>query len=50
MASYAKRVDSYDIRRCCGTDVNCKRINKYKTWTPDSKMTAKQIEKDYCGV
>ena len=46
MASYTKRGNSYDIRCYCGTDINGKRINKYKTWTPDEGMTAKQIEKE----
>lgn len=46
MASYVKRGSGYDIRCYCGTDVNGKRINKYKTWTPEKGMTPKQIERE----
>ena len=46
MASYVKRGNGYDIRCYCGTDVNGKRINKYKTWIPEKGMTPKQIERE----
>ena len=37
--------NSYEIRVSLGRDINGKQILKYKTWTPEPKMTPKQIEK-----
>ena len=36
---------SYEIRVSLGRDINGKQILKYRTWTPEPKMTPKQIEK-----
>lgn len=46
MASIKKRGDSYRITVSCGYDANGKKLAKYFTWKPDSKMTPKQIEKE----
>lgn len=46
MATIEKRGDSYRIRVSCGYDINGKQLIKRTTWTPDSGMTQKQIEKE----
>ena len=46
MASIRKKGKGYDLRVCCGYDVDGKRIEKYRRWVPDSSMTAKQAEKE----
>ena len=46
MATIEKRNGSYRITVCCGYDINGKQIRRRTTYTPDEKMTAKQIEKE----
>lgn len=46
MATVTKRGDSYKITVSCGYDMSGKQIRKHITWTPESNMTAKQIEKE----
>ena len=46
MATIEKRNGSYRITVCCGYDINGKQIRRRMTYTPDGKMTAKQIEKE----
>lgn len=46
MATIRKRGKSYEITVSCGYDVTGKQIRRTKTYTPDEKMTAKQIEKE----
>lgn len=46
MASIVKRGDSYKITVTSGRDAKGKQIRHYKTWKPDSGMTARQIEKE----
>lgn len=46
MASIRKKGKGYDLRVCCGYDVDGKRIEKYRRWVPDSSMTARQAEKE----
>lgn len=46
MATIRKRGNSYQIRTSQGYNVNGKQIERSMTWTPDPKMTAKQIEKE----
>lgn len=46
MATIRKRGNSYQIRTSQGYNVNGKQIERSMTWTPDTKMTAKQIEKE----
>ena len=46
MATIRKRGNSYQIRTSQGYDVNGKQIERSMTWTPDPKMTEKQIEKE----
>lgn len=46
MATIEKRNNAYRITVCCGYDINGKQIRRRMTYTPDEKMTAKQIEKE----
>ena len=46
MATIEKRNNAYRITVCCGYDINGKQIRRRMTYTPDGKMTAKQIEKE----
>lgn len=46
MATIRKRGNGYQIRVSCGYDMNGKQVIRTKSWTPDSKMTEKQIEKE----
>ena len=46
MATIEKRGNSYRITVCCGYDINGKQLRRRMTYTPDEKMTAKQIEKE----
>ena len=46
MATIRKRGNGYQIRVSCGYDMNGKQVIRTKSWTPDTKMTAKQIEKE----
>ena len=46
MATIRKRGDSYQIRVSCGYGMNGKQVIRTKSWKPDTKMTAKQIEKE----
>ncbi len=46
MATIRKRGKGYQIRVFCGTDINGKKLMKTKTYTPDSGLTQKQIEKE----
>lgn len=45
MATIKKRGTAYTITVSNGYDISGKQIREYTTWTPDSGMTAKQIEK-----
>ena len=46
MATIRKRGNSYQIRVSCGYNTAGEQIIQTKTWKPDAKMTAKQIEKE----
>ena len=46
MATARAKGKGYEIRVYCGLDINGKRIEKSRTWVPESKMTKKQIEKE----
>ena len=46
MASIEKRGDSYRIKVSCGYKIDGKQVTQKMTWTPDSSMTQKQIEKE----
>ena len=46
MATIRKRGNSYQIRVSCGYNMAGEQIIQTKTWKPDAKMTAKQIEKE----
>jgi len=46
MASIEKRGDSYRIKVSCGYKANGQQVTQKMTWTPDPKMTEKQIEKE----
>ena len=46
MATIEKLNNAYRITVCCGYDINGKQIRRRMTYTPDEKMTAKQIEKE----
>lgn len=46
MATIRKRGNSYQIRVSCGYNTADEQIIQTKTWKPDAKMTAKQIEKE----
>lgn len=46
MARARKKGKGYDLRVCCGYDVDGKRIEKYRRWLPDLSMTPKQAEKE----
>ena len=46
MANITKRGASYRIRCSCGYGPSGNQVMKSMTWTPDPKMTAKQIEKE----
>lgn len=46
MANITQRGKSYFLTVSCGYDSHGKQIRKTKTWTPDDKMTNKQIEKE----
>ena len=49
MASIEKRGNSYRIKVSCGYKADGTQVFQRMTWTPDPKMTAKQIEKhDLC--
>ena len=45
MAYIQKRGKSYTITVSCGYDIHGRQVRKSKTFTPDSKMTAKQLER-----
>ncbi len=46
MASVTKRGNSYIIRASLGYDSKGKQIQRFKTWKPKNRMSAKQIEKE----
>lgn len=46
MAHIEKRGDSYRIRASTGYKISGKQVQPSKTWTPDLKMTPRQIEKE----
>lgn len=46
MASIEKRGNSFRIKVSCGYRADGKQVFQRMTWTPDEKMTAKQIEKE----
>ena len=46
MASIEKRGTSFRIKVSCGYRADGKQVFQRMTWTPDPKMTAKQIEKE----
>ena len=46
MASIEKRGNSFHIKVSCGYRADGKQVFQRMTWTPDPKMTAKQIEKE----
>ncbi len=46
MATIRKRGNSYQIRVCCGTNINGKKIVEAMTWKPEENMTQKQIQKE----
>jgi integrase len=46
MATTQKRGDSYRITVSCGYDIHGKQIRHTMTWTPDPKMTPRQVEKE----
>ena len=46
MASIEKRGNSYRIKVSCGYKADETQVFQRMTWTPDEKMTAKQIEKE----
>lgn len=46
MATARKKGRGYEIRVYCGVDINGKRLDKSRTWIPDSGMTTRQIEKE----
>lgn len=46
MATIQKRGKSYRITVSCGYDLEGKQIRASTTWTPESGMTARQIEKE----
>lgn len=46
MASIEKRGNSFRIKVSCGYRADGKQVFQRTTWTPDPKMTAKQIEKE----
>ena len=46
MASIEKRGNSYRIKVSCGYKADGTQVFQRMTWTPDEKMTAKQIEKE----
>ena len=46
MAKTRQRNNSYEITVYCGYGADGKQIKRYKTYTPDKGMTAKQIKKE----
>lgn len=46
MATIQKRGNSYSIRISCGYDTQGKQVIQSKTWTPDTGMTERQIQKE----
>ena len=46
MANITKRGNGYRIKVSCGYDMNGKQLTKSMTWTPDEKMTDRQVEKE----
>ena len=46
MATIRKRGNSYQIRVSCGYDTQGRQVEQAMTWTPDEKLTARQIEKE----
>ena len=46
MATVEKRGKSYRITVAGGIDLNKKQIRHRMVWTPDEKMTPRQIEKE----
>ena len=46
MAYITKRNNSYLIRVSCGYDAQGKQVVRSMTWTPETGMTARQIEKE----
>lgn len=46
MATVEKRGKSYRITVAAGIDLNGKQIRHRMVWTPDEKLTARQIEKE----
>lgn len=45
MATVEKREKGYRITVAAGTDLNGKQIRHRLVWTPDEKMTPRQVEK-----
>lgn len=46
MATIEKRGGRYKITVSNGYDINGKQLRARMTWTPDAKMTPRQIEKE----
>ena len=46
MATIEKRGNGYRITVSAGYDMNGKQIRRKMTWTPDEKMTARQVQKE----
>ena len=46
MATVEKRVKGYRITIAAGIDLNGKQIRHRFSWTPDEKMTPRQIDKE----
>ena len=46
MATIQKRGNSYSIRVSCGYNTQGKQVIQSKTWTPDTGMTERQIQKE----
>ena len=46
MATTRKRGNSYQIRVSCGYDTSGNQVIQTRTWTPDSRLTPKQVEKE----
>lgn len=46
MANIREIGNSYKITVSCGYDVRGKQIRRYKTWTPDPKLSKKQVQKE----
>ena len=46
MATIEKRGNSYRIKVSCGYDARGKQVTQRMTWTPESGMTTRQVEKE----